>query len=506
MSFVTEADIYKKRTKLTIVVKNEDSGVQNHINWFKASDLVQYTQYTTNTVLIWWAIYWVNEYIDPSNTSNRAYTHFTLDPSGNLKKLDLPNDIADSQTSYMVRTQGEDAGNIFKDSNLMKQVYIPVDSYGWLFNYELSEITSTTGYGIDPKNNPNVTTFEDITLVSYSAITSDTNWKPPVGSTDTGSTGSTGPAPPIQSGQNNLCKLPAGIMADRRQDTSRARYVQPDLSVANYPRVINAEDYPSDTIFYYKLSEVYNEMVVYDYLYYVKPIVPNNGLDKVYVRIDPNGNANAARSGAVLDPKVYPNISWGSKTFNIFTISQSNEWYIDNIYIPTTFYGTLFMEDYDYFKESNCYETFKAMTYKDISDIDNYKDFTNNQTSTNPPVVPPTDPVVIPPVDTSDPDDNIPVVDTSDPDDYGQNDTNDPIVIIDDNGNTIGDTTEENQEPKLGYSLRGKGGPAKEVIKKDINPVATSRASQMNSNLGLIAILLLAGIAIYSISNKSHDE
>ena len=69
MPFVSQSDIYKARSKLSIVVKDGDSGVQNHIKWFKASDLVQYTQYTQNTVLIWWAIYWCNEYIDPSNIS-----------------------------------------------------------------------------------------------------------------------------------------------------------------------------------------------------------------------------------------------------------------------------------------------------------------------------------------------------------------------------------------------------------------------------------------------------
>ncbi len=501
MPFVTPADIYKARTKLTIVVKNEDSGVQNHINWFKATDLVQYTQNTTNTVLIWWAIYWVNEYVDPSITSNRLYYHFTLEPNGNLKKLQLPSGNVDSSTAFTVRVQGEDAGNIFTDKNLIKQVFIPVDSYGWLFNYELDQINSMNEYGLNPNNNQNIATFEQITLVSISAETSNSSWKPTPNS-NTGSTGSTGPIglPPITTpDQDGMCKTTIGIMGDRRQDGERARYVQPDISVASYVQVINAHDYSIDVPFYYKFSNIYSELEVYDYLYYVRPIVPTNGLDKVYVRIDPNGNANAARSSATFDPKSYPTISWGNKAFNIFTIGQSSEWYFDNLYIPTTFYGALFTEEYDYFSANNCFQTFETITYQDISDIGTSKDFSNNQTQTDPPiVVDPTDPVVTPPVDTTDPDDpnNIPPVDTTDPDDYGQNDTDDNTVIVDDNGNVVGETSTVETEDagndtvkpiKLGYSLRGKGGPIKTEIKNDT----------MNMVVPLGVLILIIGYALY---------
>lgn len=510
MPFVTSYDLYAKRTKLNIVVKNAVPGELSHTYWFKASDLVQYTQLTTTTVLIWWSIYWVNQFADVNNTGDRIYYHYTLDPSGNLKRSGMPSANVDSSTSFQVRNYGESLGNIFTDKNLIKSVFIPTDSYGWLFNYELDQITSTIDYGLDPKNNPNVTTFQEMTLVSYSSISSATNWKPSQPTSgSTGSTGSSGPSG--TSGPTNdqptTCMLPAALFDNRRQDSNRSRYVRPDLSSSEYTRIVNAEDYTPDTPFYYKLSDMYQDLCIYDYIYYCVDIAPVKGLTKVYVRIDPYGNTNAARSGAVLPPENYPLIDYGTNVFNIYTISKNNEWNFDNLYIPTNFYGALLTEEVDYIAKNGCSGTFKTMTYQDYVMLDTYQLLNNNQENQPPENNDPDPDLNPPPVDTTDPND-IPQVDTTDPNDPPVNtnntppDTEDPqkepdIIVLNPDGTMTNLTTGSIREviDKLKqFSKRGKGGDMKtpEVEKP-----------KKNNSLNIIFGLLVATVIVYAIVEES---
>lgn len=514
MVVVTPEQIFKERADGKGVVGNIQTNQLNHTTWYSAKTLSNYTN-----VLIWFNLYWIEEIADINNVGSIIYNHFSLEANGTLKSLQIQSNTPSDQNSFNTRLYGNLIGNIFTDYNLSRTVLIPTDSYGWLFQQELDAINSETYSGNTDDLNTNIETFTTLTFRPRSSIESYTKWKPPTD--NTGSTGSTGPSPPITPPeQNSLCWTTSYVMNQRRQDGSRKRYVQPDISIASYTQVINAHDYDSSVQFYYKFSEVFNEIEVYDYLYYGRPSNPTkSGLDKLYVRIDVNGNCNAAKSSATIDPQNYNQISWGSQTFNIFDLSSNNEFNFENLYISTNFYGALFTEEYDYFQENDCYKTFKDLTYTDISNINNSQDFSQQQNNnTNPPPIDnqndPDDPNNYPPVDTSDPDDpdNIPPVDNNDNDTNNNvppntsNDNN--VIIIDSNGNVIsetntdsgttivelqdaGDSTTDSATTNqyLGFSIRGKGGPI--------------TIEQTNINLIGLAILLgLGAFVIYEATKK----
>lgn len=397
----TKEDIFKQRAsgKYCPIAKNPNTeGEASHDYWYSSLVFKDKTN-----VLIWDNILWINEY----KSINNVYIGYTLSYNGDVYSCDLPpNSPLNIQTEGVILKNGKYAGNIF----LKEEIFIPTDSLGWLFQEELNDLNSGPHTG--DKSSTNEVTFRELTLRNNTSATTGYPWKPPTIAPPPSPTPSPTPTPPQSPLENQGCLSPNTIISDRYRD-NRQKYIKPKDDVYSFEPLTNTKKITSTL--YYKFNDVMSEIYVYKYLYF--EYIVNNGFydsEYIYVRIDKYGYITKAASKSKIYPYQYFGLNYKSANVtNIFTAPSNSQFNVENLYIPYYFYGALFPEEYDYFKNNQqCVFSFATITDSNIDDVDKYSfiDGTDNKYPVQTPG--PTKPDDIPqpiPDDTKPDPDDIPI-------------------------------------------------------------------------------------------------
>jgi len=410
--------------------------------------------YSDSKVIKDYNIYWTQYSDSPTNYNGEKYEK-------SLYRNDFLIDNVDKNGQVYVN------GNVFLYQN-QNSVKIPFNAKGLLFIDEFNRI----------KANNDTSVYKSLTGVDFDP-TFVPNSTQDSGNGDGGDNQNGTTTPP------DTCKTSASFFKDRNYgDPSITRYVY-DNANQRYSILINPADYPAVTPFYYKFSNMYDLLYVYDYLYFT--IYDNKDLLYRFVKMDNKGNAYGATSTSPLVGTKLSSVQYSSTSQNVF--DPNAKYKADDIYIPTIFYGAIFIDELNYFVDNRtCNDSFGQLTYQDISDINNFQKF---KVTVAPPPSPPDD---------NPPEDN--------PDDTPPSDNDDDDDDGDDNGTV--DPTEPTGEDESGadsaYDSNGQDTNQDQIHIKDLLPQkgnehdATEEVQKDNSRkLALVGIaLLVAGVIAYN--------